>query len=149
MCCWKNLKACLTHVCLRSQCVQQVTIAVAQACLLLAYEEFGTDHDSGLWMYLGTAIRMAQDLGIQKLEGLQIEGRIGPTPKTAKNGELGKSEELKVRSKKNLWRCLFLYKPAKRILIHNTTVHTIAARHMLGDWLEHLRGITRSQACRR
>lgn len=69
------------------------TIAVAQACLLLAYEEFGTDHDSGLWMYLGTSIRMAQDLGIQKLEGLQLEGRIGPTPKTAKNGATGKEEE--------------------------------------------------------
>jgi hypothetical protein len=69
------------------------TMAVAQACLLLAYEEFGTDHDSGLWMYLGTAIRMAQDLGIQKLEGLQLEGRIGPTPKTAKHGQEGKAEE--------------------------------------------------------
>lgn len=69
------------------------TIAVAQACLLLAYEEFGTDHDSGLWMYLGTAIRMAQDLGIQKLEGMQLEGRIGPTPKTAKHGQEGKAEE--------------------------------------------------------
>jgi Fungal specific transcription factor domain/Fungal Zn(2)-Cys(6) binuclear cluster domain len=69
------------------------TIAVAQACLLLAYDEFGTDHDSGLWMYLGTSIRMAQDLGIQKIEGLQLEGRIGPTPKTAKHGPAGKEEE--------------------------------------------------------
>ncbi len=69
------------------------TIAVAQACLLLAYEEFGTDYDSGLWMYLGTAIRMAQDLGVQKLEGLQLEGRLGPTPKTGKDGEEGKKEE--------------------------------------------------------
>jgi len=39
------------------------TIVIVQACLLLAYEEFGTDRDSGLWMYLGTTIRMAQDLG--------------------------------------------------------------------------------------
>ena len=69
------------------------TIAVAQACLLLAYEEFGTDRDSGLWMYLGTSIPMAQDLGIQKLQGLQLEGRIGPTPKTAKHGLNGKEEE--------------------------------------------------------
>ena len=69
------------------------TMAVAQACLLLAYEEFGTDHDSGLWMYLGTAIRMAQDLGVQKLDGLQLEGRLGPTPKTGKHGEEGKKEE--------------------------------------------------------
>ncbi len=69
------------------------TMAVAQACLLLAYEEFGTDRDSGLWMYLGTSIRMAQDLGIQKLQGLQLEGRIGPTPKTAKHGAAGKEDE--------------------------------------------------------
>ncbi|RMD42566.1 hypothetical protein DV735_g2548, partial [Chaetothyriales sp. CBS 134920] len=69
------------------------TLAVAQACLLLAYEEFGTDHDSGLWMYLGTSIRMAQDLGIQKLEGLQLQGRIGPTPKTVKSDQNGKEEE--------------------------------------------------------
>jgi hypothetical protein len=72
---------------------QYPTIAAAQASLLLAYDEFGTDHDSGLWMYLGTAIRMAQDLGIQKLQGLQFEGRIGPTPKTAKSGDDGKIEE--------------------------------------------------------
>ena len=71
------------------------TIAVSQACLLLAYDEFGIDHDSGLWMYLGTAIRMAQDLGVQKLDGLQMEGRLGPTPKTAKNGEEGRKEELR------------------------------------------------------
>ena len=69
------------------------TMAVTQACLLLAYEEFGTDHDSGLWMYLGTSIRMAQDLGIQKLEGMQLQGRIGPTPKTVKHGRDGKVEE--------------------------------------------------------
>lgn len=72
---------------------QYPNIAAAQASLLLAYDEFGTDHDSGLWMYLGTAIRMAQDLGIQKLQGLQFEGRVGPTPKTAKSGEDGKAEE--------------------------------------------------------
>lgn len=60
------------------------TIAVVQACLLLAFEEFGTDRDSGLWMFLGTSIRMSQDLGIQKLEGMQLEGRLGPTPKTVK-----------------------------------------------------------------
>jgi Fungal specific transcription factor domain/Fungal Zn(2)-Cys(6) binuclear cluster domain len=71
------------------------TMAVAQACLLLAYEEFGSDHDSGLWMYLGTSIRMAQDLGMQKLEGMQLEGRIGPTPKTTKKGPEGKEEERK------------------------------------------------------
>jgi hypothetical protein len=36
---------------------------------------------------------MAQDLGIQKLQGLQLEGRIGPMPKTAKHGLNGKEEE--------------------------------------------------------
>lgn len=70
------------------------TIAVAQACLLLAYDEFGTDRDSGLWMFLGTSIRMSQDLGIQKLEGMQLEGRMGPTPKTVKTSLVeGKREE--------------------------------------------------------
>ena len=59
------------------------TLAAVQSCLLLAYEQFGSDHDSGLWVYLGLAIRMAQDLGIQKLEGLRYEGYLGPTPKTA------------------------------------------------------------------
>ena len=69
------------------------TIAAVQACLLLAYGEFGLNHDSGLWQWLGLAIRMAQDLGMQKLEGLRLEGRIGPTPKTIKNGAAGKAEQ--------------------------------------------------------
>ncbi|KAI9741764.1 MAG: hypothetical protein M1834_000150 [Cirrosporium novae-zelandiae] len=69
------------------------SIAVVQACLLLAYFEFGANHDSGLWMYLGISIRMAQDIGIQKLEGLTFEGRVGPTPKTVKAGQIGKHEE--------------------------------------------------------
>ncbi|KAL1953530.1 hypothetical protein VTO42DRAFT_2628 [Malbranchea cinnamomea] len=58
------------------------TLAVVQACLLLAWEEFGSNRDSGLWMYLGIAIRMAQDLGMQKLEGLRYRyGRVGLAPK--------------------------------------------------------------------
>lgn len=44
------------------------SVAAVQACLLLAYEGFGSDEDSALWMYLGCAIRMAQDLGLQKLD---------------------------------------------------------------------------------
>jgi hypothetical protein len=36
---------------------------------------------------------MAQDLGIQKLEGLQLEGRIGPTPRTSKASQAGKEYE--------------------------------------------------------
>jgi hypothetical protein len=58
------------------------SVAVVQAALLLAYDEFGANRDSGLWMYLGIAIRMAQDLGMQKLEGLRYIGVNGPTPQT-------------------------------------------------------------------
>lgn len=61
-------------------------ITVVQACLLLAYEQFGSNRDSGLWMYLGIAIRMAQDLGLQKLEGIRFEGWEGSTSK-ATNGD--------------------------------------------------------------
>jgi hypothetical protein len=50
----------------------------------LAYDEFGASRDSGLWMYLGIAIRMAQDLGMQTLEGLKYEGRDGPIPMSVK-----------------------------------------------------------------
>jgi len=57
-------------------------VAAIQAALLLAYNEFGESRDSGLWMYLGIAIRMVQDLGLQKREGLRYEGRQGPTPNT-------------------------------------------------------------------
>ncbi|CAK7230369.1 hypothetical protein SCUCBS95973_007549 [Sporothrix curviconia] len=42
------------------------SVAAVQACLLMAYEGFGADQDSALWMYLGLAIRMAVDLGLQK-----------------------------------------------------------------------------------
>lgn len=64
-------------------------VAVVQAALLLAYDEFGASRDSGLWMYLGIAIRMAQDLGMQTLEGLKYEGRNGITPKLVKTDSLG------------------------------------------------------------
>lgn len=60
------------------------SVAVVQAALLLAYDEFGASRDSGLWMYLGIAIRMAQDLGMQTLQGLKFEGREGVTPKSVK-----------------------------------------------------------------
>lgn len=63
------------------------SVAAVQAALLLAYIEFGESRDSGLWMYLGISIRMAQDLGLQKLEGLRLEGRQGPTPKMVKNNQ--------------------------------------------------------------
>ena len=60
------------------------SVAAVQAALLLAYLEFGESRDSGLWMYLGISIRMAQDLGMHKLEGLQYKGQTGPTPKMIK-----------------------------------------------------------------
>lgn len=60
------------------------SVAAAQAALLLAYNEFGEQRDSGLWMYLGISIRLAQDLGLHKLEGLRYIGRDGPTPKAVK-----------------------------------------------------------------
>ncbi|QMW25770.1 hypothetical protein G4B84_001015 [Aspergillus flavus NRRL3357] len=64
------------------------TLSVVQACLLLAYEEFGSNHDSGLWMYLGISIRMAQDLGMQKLQGLKYNyGQSGVTPNAVVTGE--------------------------------------------------------------
>ena len=58
------------------------SVAAVQAALLLAYDEFGRNRDSGLWMYLGIAIRMAQDMGMQNLNGLKYEGCEGPTPKS-------------------------------------------------------------------
>ncbi|KAG0649041.1 15-hydroxyprostaglandin dehydrogenase [Hyphodiscus hymeniophilus] len=47
------------------------TISCVQTCLLLAYDEFGRNHDSGLWMQLGCSIRMAQDLGLQKVKEIR------------------------------------------------------------------------------
>ncbi|EMC92206.1 hypothetical protein BAUCODRAFT_281875 [Baudoinia panamericana UAMH 10762] len=64
------------------------SIAAVQAAVLIGYNEFGESRDSGLWMYLGIAIRMAQDLGMHKLEGLKYQGREGPTPKMVKRESL-------------------------------------------------------------
>lgn len=54
------------------------SVAAVQACLLLAYEGFGANQDSALWMYLGCAIRMAVDLGLQKLDGVRHQGHKDP-----------------------------------------------------------------------
>lgn len=54
------------------------TVSAVQACLLLAYEGFGSNQDSALWMYLGCAIRMAVDLGLQKLDGVKHQGQKDP-----------------------------------------------------------------------
>ncbi|KAJ5465677.1 hypothetical protein N7530_009464 [Penicillium desertorum] len=70
------------------------TISAVQACLLLAYEQFGSNHDSGLWMYLGISIRMAQDLGLQKFQGLKYNyGKSGVTPSEVMTGHAGKLRE--------------------------------------------------------
>ncbi|ROW06387.1 hypothetical protein VMCG_04281 [Cytospora schulzeri] len=54
------------------------TVGAVQAFLLLAYEGFGANQDSTLWMYLGLAIRMAIDLGLQRNEGVQYQGDKDP-----------------------------------------------------------------------
>ena len=54
------------------------TVSAVQACLLMAYEGFGANQDSALWMYLGLAIRMAVDLGLQKRIGIQYQGEQDP-----------------------------------------------------------------------
>lgn len=54
------------------------TVGAVQASLLLAYEAFGANQDSALWMYLGLAIRMAFDLGLQKKEGVMYQGEKDP-----------------------------------------------------------------------
>jgi hypothetical protein len=79
------------------------SVAVVQAALLLAYNEFGASRDSGLWMYLGIAIRMAQDLGMQTLEGLKCEeGRIGPTPKSVKAISLGSHKPPRIELRRQI-----------------------------------------------
>lgn len=54
------------------------SVAAVQACLLMAYDGFGADQDSALWMYLGIAIRMAVDLGLTKEDGVKYQGEKDP-----------------------------------------------------------------------
>jgi hypothetical protein len=54
------------------------SVGAVQACLLMAYEGFGANQDSALWMYLGLAIRMAVDLGLQKMVGVKYQGEKDP-----------------------------------------------------------------------
>ncbi|KAK0705420.1 fungal-specific transcription factor domain-containing protein [Lasiosphaeris hirsuta] len=69
------------------------SVAAVQACLLMAYEGFGENQDSALWMYLGLAIRMAVDLGLQKRVGIKYQGERDPwytrtwSRKGSENGE--------------------------------------------------------------
>lgn len=68
------------------------SVAAVQAALLLAYNEFGESRDSGLWMYLGIAIRLAQDLGMQNVQGLKYKGMEGPTPRQVKRHSMCESD---------------------------------------------------------
>ncbi|KAH8897789.1 hypothetical protein GQ53DRAFT_451084 [Thozetella sp. PMI_491] len=54
------------------------SVSTVQALLLMAYEGFGANQDSALWMYLGCAIRMMVDLGLQTREGIQYQGGSDP-----------------------------------------------------------------------
>ncbi|KAJ1338729.1 proline utilization trans-activator [Microdochium nivale] len=54
------------------------SVAAVQACLLMAYDSFGADQDSALWMYLGIAIRMAVDLGLTTEDGVRFHGENDP-----------------------------------------------------------------------
>ncbi len=54
------------------------SVSAVQACLLMAYDGFGADQDSALWMYLGIAIRMAVDLGLTKEDGVRYQGDKDP-----------------------------------------------------------------------
>ncbi|KAI0420334.1 fungal-specific transcription factor domain-containing protein [Xylaria grammica] len=54
------------------------SVAAVQACLLMAYDGFGADQDSALWMYLGIAIRMAVDLGLPREDGVKYQGPEDP-----------------------------------------------------------------------
>lgn len=77
------------------------SVAAVQAALLLAYNEFGESRDSGLWMYLGIAIRLAQDLGMQNVQGLKYKGREGPTPRQVKRHSMCESDYDKPRQPPN------------------------------------------------
>ncbi|KAK4162175.1 fungal-specific transcription factor domain-containing protein [Cladorrhinum sp. PSN259] len=54
------------------------SVAAVQAFVMLAYEGFGANQDSALWMFLGCAIRMAIDLGLPRKEGVKYQGERDP-----------------------------------------------------------------------
>lgn len=81
------------------------TVEALQACLLLAYEAFGDDKDSALWMYTGCAIRMAFDLGLEKLDGIRIQRDLGSSYSplgrdTKENNYDGRSAEATLQEQK-------------------------------------------------
>lgn len=78
------------------------TVGAVQACLLMAYEGFGANQDSALWMYLGLAIRMAVDLGLQKEVGVQYQGDKDPYTRTRSRNSHGESPEDKASNPDSL-----------------------------------------------
>ncbi|KHN95508.1 uncharacterized protein MAM_06565 [Metarhizium album ARSEF 1941] len=68
------------------------SVGAVQALLLMAYEGFGANQDSALWMYLGLAIRMAVDLGLQKRVGIQYQGEKDPWYTRHRSRGIGDSE---------------------------------------------------------
>ncbi|KAL3424211.1 hypothetical protein PVAG01_03492 [Phlyctema vagabunda] len=78
------------------------SVAAVQALLLLAYEGFGAGQDSTLWMFLGIAIRMATDLGLQKLDGVKHQGSRDPrmqTPSIDENAKASPEERMAINEK--------------------------------------------------
>lgn len=74
------------------------SVGAVQACLLMAYEGFGENQDSTLWMYLGLAIRMAVDLGLQKMVGVKYQGEKDPWytrtwSRKASDGDINESKQ--------------------------------------------------------
>lgn len=93
------------------------TVAAVQACLLLAYEGFGANQDSALWMYLGCAIRMAVDLGLQKLDGVKHRGQKDPgnhrssndmIPNTPENITAQEKKEIEQERIDTMWAVFML-----------------------------------------
>lgn len=60
----------------KSQVIDTFTclnLATVQACVLLAYAEFGSNRDSGLWLFLGIAIR--NGAGLRVVETGRYKGK--------------------------------------------------------------------------
>ncbi|KAF9874566.1 hypothetical protein CkaCkLH20_08129 [Colletotrichum karsti] len=70
------------------------SVGAVQAMLMMAYEGFGADQDSALWMYLGLAIRMALDLGLQKRVGVQYQGEKDPWYTRQWGSDAGEDDEV-------------------------------------------------------
>ncbi|RYP45096.1 hypothetical protein DL768_008527 [Monosporascus sp. mg162] len=73
------------------------SVSAVQACLLMAYDGFGADQDSALWMYLGIAIRMAVDLGLTKEDGVKYRGEKDPWYTRLFNRKAGEEDVTQVK----------------------------------------------------